>query len=186
MFSGQKATDCMCFPKSAWRPTLGLFLYHNISASWVCSASFLENCWNYFKYIFLGATQSLNFLGMKEGKKVFSVFPKTGLYHPLPCERLWVWSAAGQAGGAQPTRRPAAFARGGRRQQAPAFRLCVPACSQRLSSCSGHSLLMREMFDWAKFPTRMLHDSILSKMLANGHGRSAFTSFFSAVVRLFP
>lgn len=76
MFSGQKATDCMCFPKSAWRPTLGLFLYHNISASWVCSASFLENCWNYFKYIFLGATQSLNFLGMKEGNKSVSCVSK--------------------------------------------------------------------------------------------------------------
>lgn len=50
-----------------------------------------------------------------------------------------------------------------------------PGSSRSISSCSGHSLLMIEMFDWAKFPTRMLHDSILPKALAAAHRRSAFT-----------
>lgn len=107
--------------------------------------------------------------------KTFSGPASRGAYQTLPCERPWVWQEAGGAGGARPHAIPSPFARAGRRQQAPALCLRPPRCSQSTSSCSGHSLLMIEMLDWAKFPTGMLRDSILSKALATAHRRSAFT-----------
>lgn len=90
-------------------------------------------------------------------------------------KRLWVSPEAGRGRRRlAPCESPSPFARRGRRQRAPALCPRPPRGSQSISSCSGHSLLMIEMFDWAKFPTRMLHDSILSKALAAAHGRSAF------------
>lgn len=128
-----------------------------------------------FKLFFLGETPSLKFFRYERRRTKKCFLGSQTQEHISRClargsgccrraGRCWV-----------PCESPSPFARRGRMQQAPAPCLRPPRCSQSISGCSGHSLLMIEMFDWAKFPARMLHDSILSKALAAAYRRSAFT-----------
>lgn len=50
-----------------------------------------------------------------------------------------------------------------------------PRCSQCVSSCSGHLLLMIEMFDWAKFPTGTVGDGMALRSAGRCPQGSAFT-----------
>lgn len=94
----------------------------------------------------------------------------------MPGERLWVClpRADGARGAGAHERSPQPLPEEGEGSEHPPG-LHPPRCSQCVSSCSGHLLLMIEMFDWAKFPTRMLGDGIAPHSAGRCPQRSAFT-----------
>lgn len=99
-----------------------------------------------FRLLLSGATPPLTvFRYERRGENVCFL----GTQKSVSREKLWA------CGRLAPGEVPPASAG---RKKAPSLGLSLhpPRCLQGASSCSGHSHLMTETFDWAKFPTGIL------------------------------